>query len=410
MSDPVPTVAAGATVAGPGAIEQLSGIVQDMGAQRALLVCGRTSFEASGASRILPHLERAVSVRRWDGHRPNPTAVDVAAGLRSAARHRPDVIIGVGGGSSLDIAKIIAALIAVAGGDDVAEVERRIQGKRPIVARQIGLILAPTTSGSGAQATHFATVYVGATKHSVAGPALVPDRVILDPELAMSGSSYQRAVSGIDALAQAIESMWAVDGDRHSRDHAHAAIRLLLPSIVAFAQEPGMATAHAMSTGSQLAGEAINRSRTTLPHALSYSLTQRVGLPHGHAVAHTLPAIFERHIDARPTQLVGVTPTEHAHNMGRLFDALEVTDGDEGIVRIEAIVRRLGLRDPDRSRTTAIRADIDTLSRSIDPIRASNNPVRFSQTDVRAVLLSSLDEAEPSGKGEPRGNRDAMGG
>ena len=387
MSAPVPTVPAEATVSGHGAIERLPDLLRSMRAERALLISGRTSFAASGAARILPLLERVVSLRRWDEHRPNPTAGDIATGLTAANAHRPDVIIGVGGGSTLDTAKLVAALVAVDDGSDVERVERLIRRHEVAEARDVRLILVPTTSGSGAQVTHFATVYIGTIKHSVAGAALLPDRIVLDPALAMSGSVHQRAVSGIDALAQAMESLWAVGGDERSRTDAEAAIRLLLPALVPFAHHPDPATAEAMASGSQLAGEAINRSRTTIPHALSYALTQQVGLAHGHAVAHTLPAVLARHLAAEAGSLVGVGPNEHRRHMSRLLDALGVADRDAGVSRVEEVVQDLGLRDPERSGHAVIAAQVDALARSIDPVRAGNNPVRFAREDLRAILL-----------------------
>lgn len=390
----MPSVAPAATVAGHGAIDRLPDLLRAMGAARVLLVCGRTSFEASGAERILPALERTFALRRWDDHRPNPTAEDIAAGLAAAHAHRPDVIVGVGGGSTLDTAKLVAALAGVDDGSDVERVALRIERHEVMDARRVGLVLAPTTSGSGAQVTHFATVYVGTTKHSVAGVGLLPDRIVLDPALAMSGTAYQRAASGIDALAQAIESLWAVGGDERSRDDAEAAVRLLLPALVDFARRPEPVSAEAMATGSQLAGQAINRSRTTVPHALSYALTQQVGLAHGHAVAHTLPAVLARHLDASVDAIVGVTAPEHRRNMDRIVDALGAVDGDAAVDRVETLVRELGLRDPDRSGHATILARLDGLAASIDPVRTGNNPVGFHHDDLRAILREGTDPAE----------------
>ena len=387
MSRSVPTVAPGATVFGHGAVDRLPGLVRETGAHRVLLICGRTSLEASGAARVLPELEREVALRRWDGHRPNPTAEDIAAGLAVAHAHAPELIVGIGGGSTLDAAKVVASLHALDDGTDIARVERRIERHEVTNGREVGLILAPTTSGSGAQVTHFATVYVETTKHSIAGAALLPDRIVLDPALAMSGSVHQRATSGFDALAQAIESLWAVGGDDRSRDAAASAVQAMLPALVAFAQGPDVGTAAVMARASQLAGEAINRSRTTVPHALSYALTQQVGLAHGQAVAHTLPAVLARHLTADATDVVGIGVFEHRRNMDRLLDALDVRDADEGFVRVESIVRDLGFRDSERSVHSAIVERVDDLARSIDPVRTSNNPVRFTHDDLRAILL-----------------------
>lgn len=394
----VPTVPDGATVVGPGTIERLPELVAAVGAQRVLLVCGRTSFEASGAARILPALEAQASVLRWDDHRPNPSLEDIVAGLRVAHAHRPDVVVGIGGGSTLDTAKLVAALHATDDGADVARTARTIETHDAGAQRGVGLLLVPTTSGSGAQVTHFATVYVGTAKHSVVGGALLPDRIVLDPALAMSGSAYQRACSGIDALAQAIESLWAVGADEASRQHAEHAIRLLMPTVVRFSREPDEATAEAMARGSQEAGSAINRSRTTLPHALSYALTQQVGLPHGHAVAHTLPAVLARHLRAPDDVLVGVTSTEHRRTMARLQDALGAADADDAVDRVEAVVTDLGLRDADRSQHTGIVTQVDVLVDSVDPVRFGNNPVRFTPADLRSIILAGVRTAP----GEPR--------
>jgi alcohol dehydrogenase class IV len=236
--------------------------------------------------------------------------------------------------------------------------------------------------------THFATVYVGTTKHSVAGAALLPDRIVLDPALAMTGSRYQRASSGIDALAQGIESLWSVGGDARSRDDADAAIRLMMPTLLAFADAPDREAASAMARGSQRAGDAINRSRTTLPHALSYAITQQVGLPHGHAVAHTLPAILGNHLAASDDAIVGVTPSEHRRTMERLVDALGASGPDDAVARVERLVRDLGLRDPATSGHAAIVARVDQLAASVDPVRMHNNPVRFTPDALRALVLA----------------------
>lgn len=375
---------------GPGSIDRIVELVLDSGAQRAMLISGRTSFEASGAARILPSLEHAATLVHWNAHGSNPTAEEVAAGLAAAASHRADLIIGVGGGSTLDIAKLVAALGSIDDGSDVERVARFIETNEVLGPRGIGLILAPTTSGSGAQVTHFATVYVGDIKHSVAGAGLLPDRIVLDPILAMSGGVEQRAASGADALAHAVESMWAVNGDERSRGDAESALHLILPALVDFTYHPDVGTAQAMAAGSQLAGSAINRSRTTVPHALSYALTQKTGLAHGHAVAHTLPAILSRHLAAGSTDLVGVTSVEHRRNMDRLLDALEVSDGESAVIRVEAVIRHLGLRDPESSRHDLIAANVDELAHGIDPVRMKNNPVLFSHADLRAALLEGL--------------------
>ncbi len=385
----VPSVDPDAVVRGAGSIDHLPEIVAGSGARTALLICGRTSFEASGGARILPQLRRDVDVRIWDGHRANPTVDDVYAGLEAAHDHAPDVIIGVGGGSTLDVTKVVAALHEAGNRPDRDDITRQVVAHQIAAERTVGLILAPTTSGSGAQATHFATIYLDATKHSVAGAGLVPDTVILDPQLAMSASAYQRACSGIDALAQAIESMWAVGADDLSREMAASAIDALLPNLAAFVESPDAANGDAMASGSHLAGRAINRSRTTIPHALSYAITQTTGLPHGHAVAHTLPAVFERHLRSSPPLAPGMSAQQHARTMQQLVQTIGESDAGAAVDRIDGLIRRIGLREPESSARSMIVRLSEQIAGSVDPMRSGNNPVQFSARDLREILVEA---------------------
>src|SRR5690606_31263398 len=132
-----------------------------------------------------------------------------------------------------------------------------------ITERSLSMILAPTTSGSGSEATRFAVVYIGSDKHSIAGDAMLPDAVILDPVLTMSASPYQRATSGIDAVAQATESLWAAGADDTSRTFARDALRVLIPALPRFVDSADGQAAADMAEGSHLAGRAIDISRTT---------------------------------------------------------------------------------------------------------------------------------------------------
>ncbi len=207
---------------GPGAITRLPAILGDLGAQRVLLLTGRGSFEDSGASAVMPALEAHARVERWADFATNTDSADLAVGLDLNRRLSPDVIVAIGGGSVLDMAKLVAGYHDVEPAGTVAAVE----AGRPAASRAARLVLVPTTSGSGAEATHFAVVYVGEAKHSIAGPAMRADAVVLDPTLTRSGSAYQRATSGVDAVSQAIESLWATGATAASPSAASSAARI----------------------------------------------------------------------------------------------------------------------------------------------------------------------------------------
>jgi len=254
------------------------------------------------------------------------------------------------------------------------------------------LVLVPTTSGSGAEATHFAVVYIGHEKYSIGGDAMRPDVIALDPTLAISGSPYQRATSGIDAICQAIESLWAVSATDHSRHFARTALRILVPAIERFVHHPDPESAHAMCIGSHFAGRAIDISRTTAAHALSYGLTKRYGLSHGNAVALTMPAFIAAHATSPTDRLQpGITPLSHERAMCTIVAALGTSTAPQASNRFRELTRVLGLM-PTLDSDLPIGIVADQLITTVNAERLANNPVRFTAAELRTLVIESLTE------------------
>ena len=372
-------------ILGAGSVERLPEVVRSLDAGRVLLVCGNRSFDASGAARVLPALEAVAEVVRFSGFRPNTDARDLATGLDLIAEHRPDLVLAVGGGTAMDMAKL---LVAYAGrsGDDI---DATIAAGQRITDRELGLVLVPTTSGSGAEATHFAVVYLGSEKHSIAGPALHADAVVLDPELSLSGSTHQRATSGIDAVAQAIESLWATGADDDSRGYARQALTLLLPALVPYVTSdvPDAQLAHDVTHGAHLAGRAIDISKTTAAHALSYGLTKGYGVPHGHAVGLTLGAFIAAHADAGTDELQErIEPPTHRAVMDEILALLGASDGDAAHRRVDGLLTELGLEPGLAANGVTTAAQRRALAEGVNVERLGNNPVVYDTAGLEALL------------------------
>jgi len=372
-------------ILGAGSVERLPEVVRSLGAQRVLLVCGSRSFEASGAARVLPALEAVAEVTRFSGFRPNTDARDLAVGLEVVAERRPDLVLAVGGGTAMDMAKLLAAYA----GWPSADLDETIRAGERITERELGLILVPTTSGSGAEATHFAVVYLGATKHSIAGPALHADAVVLDPELSVSGSPHQRATSGVDAASQAIESLWATGADDDSRAFARQALVLLLPALVPYVTTtvPDPQLAHDVTYGAHLAGRAIDISKTTAAHALSYGLTKGYDVPHGHAVGLTLGAFIAVHAEAAPEELQpSVDVVTHRAVMAEILALLGVNDGAAAHGRVDELLAEVGLPPGLRANGVATAEQRRALADGVNAERLGNNPVVFDTVGLERLL------------------------
>ena len=368
---------------GAGAVRKLPEILASNGARRVLLVTGRRSFAESGAERALAPLFAAIEVARFQEFGSNPVLDEVERGAALWRRLRPDLVVAVGGGSVIDVAKAVNVLgaQALAPRDVLARGLHGLSGGSPLVA-------IPTTAGTGSEATHFATVYVDGEKHSLAHASLRPACAIVDPDLSSTLPPRLTAVTGLDALCQAIESYWAVGASTESQAFAAEAVSCLWPAISTAVHTPDAAARAAMARGAYLAGRAIDHSKTTAAHALSYALTTRFGVAHGHAVALTLGRFFELNDRART---LGVTDPRGVGYVERTLAALCTLLGEPdatGVARTwSALLESLGL-ETDLRRLGVDPGDLDELVDAVNAERLGNHPVRLTRETLRALLAS----------------------
>ncbi len=269
---------------GDGASGRVAAVLEARGVRSLFLVTGGGSYERSGASVALASALAGRPVVRWAGVRPNPTLEEVQPAL-DAFRERPcDAVLGAGGGSVLDVAKLVAGLAAEPGtAADYLLGRRRLRGPR-----RPALVLVPTTAGSGSEATRFATVYVGGRRRSLEHPALRCDAALVDPLLTSSQPPAVAAASGLDAVCHAVESYWSPRSTARSRTLAARALRLLWARLPANRASGSPAARRSGALAAHLAGRAIDATRTTAAHGLAYPLTAHFRVPHGLACALNL--------------------------------------------------------------------------------------------------------------------------
>ena len=367
---------------GPGSIHQLEGILGKRAPSRVFIVAGKRSFEQSGAGRALEKWLQGIDYRIHHDFRENPDFDDLIRGAGRVREFQPDVIIAIGGGSAIDTAKIISVLP-----DDTQQAGKTVTGELAVTRKIAPLVVIPTTSGSGSEATHFAVAYKDDKKYSVAGNLLSPDYVIIDPELTYSLPPHQTAVSGMDALCQAVESYWAESGNDHSREMAADAIGTILPNLVNAVNRPGPESRLAMARGANLAGKAINVTKTTAPHALSYPLTTFYGIPHGHAVALTLGEFLVLNAQKAKDYPDG----KLAARMNNLFRLLGANDAEESREKIRMIMDQTGLQTSlsgciAAGHKAGHKADLHLILAHVNTERLQNHPVRLTGKDIATII------------------------
>lgn len=277
-------------VFGEGSLALLGEMAGQLGGRRALLVTD-PGIEAVGHAEVARRsLEEAgLEVAVFDGVAENPTTEHVAQGVEAARRHRPDLLVGLGGGSSMDCAKGINFVYSNGGkmedywGDGLA-------GQPMLPA--IGI---PTTAGTGSEGQRFALISQAKSHVKMAcGDRKARFRtVILDPRLVSSMPREVAAVSGMDALSHALESFVTRRRNPISQLFAREAWRLIESSFEAFLDRPGDPTARGrMVLGAHLGGAAIEASMLGAAHSCANPLTAHYAVTHGIAVGLMLPHVI----------------------------------------------------------------------------------------------------------------------
>jgi len=276
-------------VVGPGTLGRLGSLARGLGAVRALVVSDPGIVAAGHTAGALESLAAAgVATAVFDAFGENPTTDHVAAGAAAARGFRPDLLVGLGGGSSMDCAKGINFLVSCGG---------RMQdyrGRDSTPAPMLPSIAVPTTAGTGSETQSFALVTDPATGLKMAcGAAGAAFRIaILDVNLTLTQPLSLAALTGIDALSHAIESHVSRAATPASRLSSREAFRLLasnLPQV--FADGGSIANRAAVQFAAALAGLAIENSMLGAAHALANPLTAAHGVAHGQAVGVMLPHV-----------------------------------------------------------------------------------------------------------------------
>lgn len=278
-------------------------------------------------------------------------------------------ILAVGGGTVMDTAKILALAFS----NSLNSIGDIIKDPT-LFYNKIPLIFAPGTCGTGSEATSFAVVYKNQKKYSVVHDSIIPKHIIHDARLLQGLPLSVKQASYLDALAQGIESVWAKNATAESITYASDAIKYILNGINnANLQNESLRN---LQYGSYLAGKAINISKTTLAHAISYPLTAFFGIPHGVAVFIVLQQLILDNFSSE---------TQKSYEI--LFNLFKVTCLVE-LKQILTVILSSTVYSANLS-DYGIRSDKDLRlisGESIVPGRSDNNPIEFTENKIYELL------------------------
>jgi alcohol dehydrogenase len=317
---------------GPDTLERVGEIARDLGGRRALLVTDAGIVKAGHAGRAVGFIAAAgLQVEVYDTVRENPSTVDVADCVEAAKRANVDIIVGLGGGSSMDTAK--GCNFILTNGGQMKDYWGVGKATKPMLP----LIAVPTTSGTGSECQSAALIADELTHQKMAclDPKAAARVAILDPLLTLSQPARVTSCTGVDALVHALESAVAKKRNAISAVFAREAFRLCFESLPKVLERPDNLEARArMQLGAAFAGAAIENSMLGAAHSCANPLTARYNVVHGQAVGLMIRGVI-RFNSALP-------------EVERVYRDLAVDVGvgsvEELVARIDAILELAGLK------------------------------------------------------------------
>jgi alcohol dehydrogenase class IV len=311
---------------------------------------------------------------------PEQVVLDAVAIARA---DETDIVIGLGGGSSMDVAKLIAVLA------DNSQQLGAIYGIGNVRGQRLPLVQVPTTAGTGSEVTNIAIVTTGATtKTGVVAPQLYADLAVLDAELTLGLPAMVTAASGIDAMVHAIEAYTS----RHKKNPlsdmlARQALGLLSANLI-HACENGrnLAARQAMLLGAMLAGQAFSNAPVAAVHALAYPIGGIFHVPHGLSNSLVLPHVLRFNAPEAAglyAELAAIVVPQASGSEAARAEALVIAMQQITIITgIERTLQQVGIQESDLDRL----ADEAMLQTRL----LGNNPRPLTRSDARAIYAAAL--------------------
>jgi len=245
-----------------------------------LIITGQKSFNFSGFKKlpIYKNFKSIMTILYKKSEIPQICELEYL--IKKINIINPDLIIALGGGCTIDYAKLANGL------HNIKKLKKKIKNATlKIQSKKTKILAIPTTAGSGAEVTKFSVIYINKIKYSVENNLLKPDFFSLIPKLVINTPRIVRASSGFDAIAQAAESIFSKKANMYSLKYSSKSLQLSIKSFLRFVNSPNLNNGFQMLKAANFSGKAINIARTNAPHALSYFFTSKFKILHGIAVS-----------------------------------------------------------------------------------------------------------------------------
>ena len=357
------------------------GILSNFHGKNAVIFTDAFMVKSGAAARVAEKLSNCADVRIFDAIKPDPPIELVADGLKFLLDANADLVVALGGGSSIDAAKATILMAKRSGAKD-----------------GISLIAIPTTSGTGSEVTSFAVITdrEKGVKYPLVDEALLPDYAIMDPSLVVSAPPRITADTGFDVITHALEAYVSVGANDYSDALAEKALELAFQYLPkAYANGQDLEAREKMHTASCLAGMAFNAVSLGINHGIAHQLGARFHIPHGRANAMLLPHVvrFNANLDANFGAKQETTASlRYAHIARRIG-----LSGDDTNALVLALIRHMfymlkmtetpaTLKDAGVTKEAYESVKVAMIDAALKDACTATNPRPLDEDDVASIL------------------------
>lgn len=347
--------------------------------KKIFVLAGNKSFLLSGLKEFFDKKFKNKKINFYFKKAEYPEYFELLDIISKIKNFSPDLIIAAGGGSVLDYAKIANVI------DLQDDLDSKIINSTYVINNSKAKLLAiPTTAGSGAEVTSNAVIYINKTKYSIEDKKIKPDFFFLISDFIKGASKKINASAGFDAIAQSIESLVSKKSNIESVKYAAKSLSISLDYYLKFLTKPSDENTCAMSFAANLSGKAINISKTTAPHAVSYPFTSSFNISHGHAVSLTLNQFMKFNYDNQQYADCNFNLKERFQI---LFDATKTKNINEFNNYIINLKKNAGLESDFSKLGIDMEKFIPHLLKETNDQRLKNNPVKISKDLIKSIVL-----------------------
>ncbi len=364
-------------VFGTGSFAKLAEHIQALKGRRPLVVLDKNLAAAGFQEKVEEVLgQSGLKISFFDKADPEPKLDLADEGARIALKGKCDLVVGVGGGSAMDLAKAVAA---VAGNQGHAV---DYLGLNKVPGPGLPMIMIPTTAGTGSEVT-FTAVFVRPDlkkKEGMNSPYLYPDIALLDPELTLTLPPEPTATTGLDALCHAVESYTSINASPMSEMLSLEAIRLIAENLRTCVHNGrDLESREQMLLGSLCAGLGLANAGVTAVHSLSYPLGGQYGVPHGLANTILLPHVMSFNLSGNPEKFAVIAEVmgEVTENLPSREAAWLSVEAVKTLIEDCGIYTTLEVLDIPRDSFPALAKVALTVARPLE-----NNPRKLTLDDA----------------------------